>query len=48
MNKRIKRWSLVNTKTNKMSRTFTTRDAARAAKTPNQRIFDTVNLAFVR
>lgn len=48
MIKTLKRWSLINRRTNKMSRTFATRDAAREAKSPNQRIFDTVNLTFVR
>lgn len=48
MAKTLKRWSLVNRKTHKMTRSFATRDAARMNKSPNQRIFDTVNLTFVR
>ena len=48
MAKTLKRWSLVNRKTNKMTRSFATRDAARMNKTAVHRIFDTVNLTFVR
>lgn len=43
-----KRWVLVNRRTGKASRAFSSRSAARAAKTPNFRIFDQLKLTYVR
>lgn len=43
-----KRWALVNRRTGKASRAFSSRSAARAAKTPNFRIFDQHKLTYVR
>ena len=43
-----KRWSLVNRRTGKASRSFSTRSAARTAKTANFRIFDLNKQVFVR
>lgn len=43
-----KRWSLINKKTGKVRRSLATRDAARAVKRGTERIFDNVNLQYVR
>lgn len=43
-----KRWALVNTRTGSTKRAFATRDLARAAKSGNYKIFDTVNGIYVR
>ena len=44
----LKRWSLVNRRTGKASRPFSTRAAARLNKTRNFRIFDNLSYKFVR
>lgn len=43
-----KRWTLINRRTGKASRSFSTRSAARTAKTANFRIFDLNKQVFVR
>ncbi len=42
------RWALVNKRTGNIRRSTATRDAARTAKRPTERIFDTVTQAYVR
>ena len=43
-----KRWVLINKRTEKASRSFATRAAARSVKSPNQVIYDAVTGNFVR
>jgi hypothetical protein len=46
--KTTKRWALYNTRTNKLTKSFSVREDARLNKSSVHRIFDTKNSIFVR